>query len=52
MIIVEKPNNTAGNGDSHAEDIDEQIQLVLQHTSKCNQKEVFNHDVVGLLTSV
>jgi hypothetical protein len=43
VIVVKKTNNTAGNGDSHAKDVDEQVQLVLHHTSKSNQQKILNH---------
>jgi len=37
-------NNTTSNGYSHTEHIDEDEELVLHHTSKGNQEEIFEHD--------
>jgi hypothetical protein len=45
MIVVEKANDAACDGDGHPEDIDEQVQLVLHHTTKCDQQEIFDHGV-------
>ena len=47
LIFVSKiGNNTAGNGYSHTEHIDEDEELVLHHISEGNEEEIFEHTEV------
>jgi hypothetical protein len=43
VVVVKEANDTASNGDRHTKNVDEQVQLVLHHTSKSNQKKILNH---------
>jgi hypothetical protein len=48
VIIIKKANYAAGNGNSHAKNIDKQVQLVLHHASKGDEQKIFNHTMNNL----
>ena len=43
-FVREISDNTTGNRHSHTKYVDEHKEFVLHHISKCNEKEIFEHN--------